>query len=64
MSDESQAVKLNLTQWLLEEEKRTEDTLNQMRHVRGTFNTERNVTFGFFEGYLSAIKMIMRREDS
>lgn len=59
--EKTYAAKLNMPNWFLEESDKTERTLNFMRHTLGTFNTERNVTYAWFEGYLAGLKSMYRR---
>lgn len=58
-----QPVKLTPYAWILEEEKRAEKTLEHMRSVFGSFKCETNPTYAYFEGYLSAIRTIIRKMD-
>jgi hypothetical protein len=57
------AVKLNTLNWLLEEEKKIENTINSLRIVLGTFRAETDKTYNFLEGYLAAIKTVLRHND-
>lgn len=59
-----EAVQLNLCAWFLEEEKKTEACINQMRRILGTFITDRDHTFGFIEGYLAGIKTMYREYEN
>lgn len=59
--DEIGCAKLKMPNWFLEECDKTEKALNHMRRVLGTFNTDRNVTYAYLEGYLSGIKSMYRR---
>lgn len=60
MSEDQQA-QLNYCAWYLEEEKKTEDAINHIRNVRGTFETDRNVTYHWLEGYLAGLKRMYRK---
>ena len=52
---------LNSCGWFLEECEKTKDAIDHLRHVLGTFETERNVTVRFLEGYLAGIQTMYRK---
>lgn len=47
--------------WYLAEEKRTENTLNHLRNMLGTFLAEKSTMYHFMEGYLWGIKAMWRK---
>lgn len=61
MSTNDQAKQLNPAGWFLEEERATERALNHMRHVFGTFQTEKNTTYSFMEGYQAGLRAMYRK---
>lgn len=61
MSEQNQEMQLNPCGWFLEQEKKTEQLLNHMRHTRGTFHTEKDVSYAFYEGYLAGLKSMYRK---
>lgn len=56
-------VQLDPTGWFLEEEKKTEEAINHLRNVLGTYECETNTTYARLEGYLSGIKAMHRKFD-
>ena len=60
----SDAVQLNSTGWFIEEERKTEDAINHIRNVLGTFKCEQDPAYHFLIGYLNGLKrMYAKFED-
>lgn len=60
---ESKQAKLNCCAWFLEEERRAEAALSFLRQALGTYETDRNTTYAFVDGYLSGIRRMYRRSE-
>jgi hypothetical protein len=58
---EGQQMQLNASGWFIEQEKKTEELLNHMRHTRGTFHTDSCKTFAWYEGYKAGITAMYRK---
>jgi hypothetical protein len=57
------ASKLTEYAYAIEQTKRTEEALNFLRQILGTYECERNGTVKFLEGYASAMKRIIYQSE-
>lgn len=60
MSDTIQAVQLNAANWFIEEQHKTEDAINHIRKILGTYAAKENLTVQYLEGYLSGVRVMYR----